>query len=92
MNEEKKTYSVVGTVTIGTDEYRNLIEEKSRLEHELDEEKCKSSEAYWKNVKNENKVKELEKNLELYKGYVNDGRQSDFKLWKLENMSGEEEE
>ena len=27
MNEERKEYSIVGQVTIGTDEYRDLIEE-----------------------------------------------------------------
>ena len=36
MNEEKKTYSVVGTVTIGTDEYRDLIIEKFNAEREAD--------------------------------------------------------
>lgn len=35
--EERKEYSVIGTVTIGTDEYRDLIEERIRLEKERDE-------------------------------------------------------
>lgn len=34
--EEKKTYSVVGAVTIGTDEYRDLIEDKFKAEHDKD--------------------------------------------------------
>ncbi len=34
--EEKKTYSVVGTVTIGTDEYRDLIESRMEVEKSKD--------------------------------------------------------
>lgn len=34
--EEKKTYSVVGQVTIGTDEYRDLIESRMEIEKSRD--------------------------------------------------------
>ena len=34
--EEKKTYSVIGTVEIGTDEYRDLIVTATRLKAEND--------------------------------------------------------
>lgn len=33
---EEKTYSVVGTVTIGTDEYRDLIESRMEVEKSKD--------------------------------------------------------
>lgn len=34
MSKEKKTYSVIGTVEIGSDEYRDLIEGMARAEAE----------------------------------------------------------
>ena len=37
MDENKKEYSVVGTVTIGTDEYRDLLTEKFEAEKSKDE-------------------------------------------------------
>ena len=47
MNEEKKTYSVVGTVTIGTDEYRDLITEVSELKVKLREVEQRKADLYW---------------------------------------------
>lgn len=91
MNEEKKTYSVVGTVTIGTDEYMDLITEVGELKGDLKEVEKRRSELYWENEKNKRKAEELEKSLETYKAYVADGKQDSFKLWKLEQMEGEEE-
>lgn len=92
MNEEKKTYSVVGTVTIGTDEYRDLITESAELKVKLRDVEQRNADLYWENEKNKSKVRELEKSLETYKGYVADGHQDSFKLWKLEQMEGESEE
>lgn len=34
--EERKEYSIVGTVTIGTDEYRDLIESRMEMEKSRD--------------------------------------------------------
>lgn len=36
MNENEKKYSVIGTVTIGTDEYRDLIESRMEVEKSKD--------------------------------------------------------
>lgn len=36
--EERKEYTVVGTVTIGTDEYRDLLTDKFNAEKKADEE------------------------------------------------------
>lgn len=38
MNENKKEYSVIGTVTIGTDEYRDLLTDKFEAEKRASEE------------------------------------------------------
>lgn len=59
--DEKKTYSIVGQVTIGTDEYRDLVEGKLAAEKELSE--CRSK--YWKE---QSKVSELEEQIEKLKG------------------------
>lgn len=55
MDDEKK-YEVKGVVTIGTDEYRDLIEERMSAKYELDEYRSK----YWNE---QNKVSNLEKKL-----------------------------
>lgn len=92
MNEEKKEYSVVGTVTIGTDEYRDLIETCSNLEHELCSVRSKNSDYYWENNKLKSRVEELEKMVEQYKEYINDGHQDNFRLWKLHQLGNVIEE
>ncbi len=91
MSEERKEYSVIGTVSIGTDEYRDLIERCSDLEHELQSVRSEKSDYYWKNRELEDKVKEMEKDIEQYKCFINDGHQDTFKLWKLEQMEDSEE-
>lgn len=68
--EEKKTYKVVGHVTIGTDEYRDLIE--SRMEAE------KSRDSYmregWKKDEEIKKVREenakLKEELDKLKKFI----------------------
>lgn len=90
MNEEKKTYSVVGTVTIGTDEYRDLITEVSELKVNLREVEQRKADLYWENDKNKRKAEELEKSLETLKRALK--HTDSFKLWKLEQMEGESEE
>jgi hypothetical protein len=60
--EEKKTYSIVGKVEIGTDEYRELIEGRMSAEKELSDYRSR----YWRE---EEKVKKLEKELEDIKAY-----------------------
>lgn len=68
--DEKKVYSIIGKVEIGTDEYRDLIE----AVHSVDKEK-----SYWYNRWSEenNKVtklgeenKKLREELEKYKAYI----------------------
>ena len=60
--EEKKVYSVVGTVTIGTDEYRDLLTEKFEAVQDKEEYSRKNSEYYWKvrNLEDENKKIKME--------------------------------
>ena len=55
--DDGKKYEVQGTVTISTDEYRDLIEERMSAKNELDEYRSK----YWSE---QSKVSNLEKKLE----------------------------
>lgn len=62
--EEKKEYSVIGTVTIGTDEYRDLIEQKLSADKTMEYYRNK----YWEE---ERKVKELSKQVEVLNEKIN---------------------
>ena len=58
MEENKKEYSVIGTVTIGTDEYRDLIEYRMTQENRAD--------GYMHDVwKKDSEIKDLKKQVEL---------------------------
>lgn len=69
MSDERK-YSVVGRVEIGTDEYRDLIEEKAEAEREKDNYQSK----YWKEQEEtkryKTQVEKLEKELCIYKKFI----------------------
>ena len=62
--EEKKPYSVVGTVTIGTDEYRDLIEQKFNAEKTTEHYRN----SYWDEQR---KNTELAKQVEVLKEKIN---------------------
>lgn len=56
--EEKKTYSVIGKVEIGTDEYRDLIEQRMNAE--------KQSDYYMREGwKKDERINELKKQVEV---------------------------
>ena len=68
--EEKKTYVVTGTVTIGTDEYRDLIEKAIRFEIAAEKER----DAWWKEYnradKAEKEMHETHKKLEALEAFL----------------------
>lgn len=68
--DEKKQYSVVGQVTIGTDEYRDLIEAKLEAEKDRDDYRGR----YWHeqdvSKKANEKVEAQKKALDLYKEFI----------------------
>ena len=80
MNEEKKEYSVIGTVQIGTDEYRDLIEEKNRYQNDYNRVSREKTDYYWEI----DKLKKEVESLKQYKEYVTEKCHDSFKLWKLE--------
>lgn len=87
MSLKDRDYATVGTVTIGTDEYRDLIEEN--IANEKDASSYRSK--FWAE---ETKVKELENQLSgaldkltAFTKFMKevDGVADKFKLWRLEN-------
>lgn len=68
--DENKVYSVTGTVTIGTDEYRDLLTEKFEAEKEKSKWHDKWYEEYCNKGKLENECEKLKEELDKYKKFV----------------------
>lgn len=62
--EEKKTYSIIGKVEIGTDEYRDLIERAMEAEEKADRYRAD----YWGE---QSKNSELQKKLDIVTAKLN---------------------
>ena len=82
MSEEKK-YEIVGRVEIGTDEYRDLIEEKANLASSVSEYRDK----FWREQEEKRKAEKEVETLKQYKEYVVEKCHDSFKLWKMEKES-----
>ena len=90
MNEEKKTYSVVGTVTIGTDEYRDLIIEKCKAEREADRQRTEWYNEYTRAEKLVAKNTKLSEKLDSLEKFIKELEVEDkFDLWMLRIARGE---
>ena len=82
MDENKKEYSVIGTVTIGTDEYRDLLTDKFEAVKEKDRYYNDYWEQYRKCSELEKRVKELTLKLEQLQQYIKANNEQDkFELW-----------
>lgn len=97
MADEIKTYSIIGKVEIGTDEYRDLIEGRLEAEKESDNYRNKYWDKQSEASKLSDKVKALEKTLDEYKKYINSSerRLNDFNQYMVElrfAVEAEEEE
>ena len=95
--EEKKEYSVIGTVTIGTDEYRDLIEQKIEAEKSTDyyrnkywEEQKRASELTNKIAGVEEKIAKCEKIIANYKKAHNIDDTEDNTITLFMHIFGEE--
>lgn len=79
---EEKKYSVVGTVTIGTDEYRDLLTEKFEAQKEASENNSRWYEQYNKARKLEDENEKLRDELDQLKRYIKDNNEQDkLELW-----------
>lgn len=87
---EKKEYSLIGRVEIGTDEYRDLIEAVAEAERRAD----RSNSDYWEKYREVESLKKEVDSLKPFKEFVLEKYNDAFKLWKLERMEmtgGEDE-
>ena len=70
MEETKKEYSVIGTVTIGTDEYKDLITDRFEAEKEKDKWYNKWYDEYCARGRFETECKELKEELNKLKKFI----------------------
>ena len=70
MEENKKVYSITGTVTIGTDEYRDLLQEKFAAIEDKKEWHDKWYNEYCEKGKLENECKKLKEELDKLKKFI----------------------
>lgn len=91
MDEEKKVYSVVGTVTIGSDEYRDLIEELAKARADYADCDSRRSKLYWEKIDLEKKVKAADEQMAVYKEFINSSEliKAEFKKFKFESVEEE---
>ena len=83
MNEEKK-YSIVGQVTIGTDEYRDLIESVAEERARADRKNTEWYNEYERAKKLEQQVKELFAKCEKYEQFIkSESEREKYELWVI---------
>lgn len=70
MDEQKKEYAIVGTVTIGSDEYRDLIVEAEKAKAERDRYMHEYWDAHAKAKELETERNKLQAELTDYKRYI----------------------
>ncbi len=91
---EEKKYDVQGTVTISTEEYRDLI--VSAIEQGKEADKYRSQ--YWDEVNKrselETKLKASEERCDTYKKFINadEERFKDYKFWLAQRIPVNEDE
>ena len=86
--DEKKTYSVVGSVTIGTDEYRDLIENLKDAQADVEKRRSEWWEQYNKANEREKELKEVLEKLKELEAFVksDEAVSTKFKLWRIEQQ------
>lgn len=91
---EKKVYDTKGTVTIGTDEYRDLIEETARLRAAGQREHDDWYKEYRRADDLEKKLKAAEKRLAEIEAFFKNNCEAStkFQLWIIQTKQKESEE
>lgn len=89
--QEKKVYDLQGTVTITTDEYRDMFTEITRLKFAGQREHDDFKDQYYKRQELEKKCTELTKRLDELNAWLDedDAARTKFKLWKVERLEKE---
>lgn len=82
MEENKKVYSITGTVTIGTDEYRDLLTDKFEAIKDKEDYYHKWAELYRERDTITTENKKLKEELEQLKRYIKENNEQDkLELW-----------
>ena len=90
--EDKKTYTFIGKVEIGTDEYRDLIEQLAESKKEVDKWNDKYYNAYWKLEKVEKELESTSTKLSSLNDFINssDEIRTKYKLFLAEQQLKEQ--
>lgn len=88
MTDERKEYAIVGKVTIGTDEYRDLIEAVAEEKRRAD----KKHDDWYKEYRKAGDLEEKVKDLVPFKEYVVNNCHDSYKLWLINKDETEEED
>lgn len=93
MDDEKRNYSVIGTVSIGTDEYRDLIEAVKNAEAKLEKKESEYWEQYRKTNKAEVELKDIKEKYSKYSDFISGSEEikAKYKLWLIEKQTAEVE-
>jgi len=88
MNDEEKKYSVIGQVTIGTDEYRDLIEAVAESKEESSRKENKWYEEYTRANTLEKQLEGIRVQAESLSGFVNSSEEikAKYKLFLVERQ------
>lgn len=98
VEEEKKDYGVRGTVTISTEEYRDLVVKVQELKAAGQREHDDWYEEYKKNSDLKKEIEKRDGFIEKYKEYIDSSelRKNDYLKWcdekRMERLADEEEE
>jgi len=94
IEKEAKEYEVKGTVSIGTDEYRDLITENCELKRKAQKEHDDWYREYNRANDLEKRLKACEEKLSEVNAWFDsdDSLRPKFRLWKMEQIEKEESE
>ena len=92
MEDKKKVYTIIGKVEIGTDEYRDLIEQLAESKKECDKWNDKYYNAYWKLEKVEKELESTSTKLSSLNDFINssDEIRTKYKLFLAEQQLKEQ--
>lgn len=92
--EEKKTYTIIGKVEIGTDEYRDLIESLARETQRADNNEKERREEYWAHDKTKKELTSALGKLANLNDFVNSSEEmkAKYKLFLAEKQLKDQED
>lgn len=94
MEEKKKTYTIIGKVEIGTDEYRDLIEQLAESRKEADKYNDKYYNEHWELERTKKELTSALTKLSSLSEFINssDEMRTKYKLFLAEQQLKEQED